>query len=172
MSADYIKLKVAWNALRGNSDLWSHNEYQTAITDQFYKTVSSIKNEANIMSKSAIDFDGHTKTEKDHFFPPQTISRLIMDHGQETYLEDFILFEELMTMVTKTITVTKEENAILRRQTKNVGGLLYLQQPLEEKYDDAGIVLIGAKGEIEFPFSLPEDLSQCQEKYIKPNQFR
>ena len=90
MSADYIKLKVAWNALRGNRDLWSHNEYQTAITDQFYKTVSSIKNEANIMSKSAIDFDGHTKTEKDHFFPPQTISRLIMDHGQEILELDLI----------------------------------------------------------------------------------
>ena len=170
--SDDIKLKVAWNALRGNRKLWSCNEYQTAITDQFYNSVASIKNEANIMSKEVSTAEEKVPIEKDHFFPPQTIARMLMDFGQETYLEDYEMFAELMGDVTQTIQVTREENSRLRRQTKNNNGIVYLRQPLEEKYADAGIELIGGRGEMDFPFSLPEDLKECQKKYIKPKKFR
>jgi len=174
-SRDYIKTKVAWNALRASRYDWELSEYRAEITRQFYLVISSINNNLNIMSENAVQSDDkHEKHEKDHFFPPQTICRIIMDdyNLQDKYLKHFDAFKDLIQLITKTIVVTKEENKLLRRQTKNSNGVLYQQQSLIEKYDSAGIVLHdGAEGQIDFPFVLPDDILECEKKYIKPEKF-
>jgi|11_taG_2_1085331.scaffolds.fasta_scaffold17221_2 hypothetical protein len=167
--SDHAKIVVAYTTLRANRDNWAMPEFQSTIAQVFYSLVSSIKNRSNIMSKNAFDSEGD-KTDLDHCFSPYFIIRYIMNNADE-YLNDFDAFNRIIDLTTKTIEVTKDENKALRKQTKNVGGIVYLKQSLLDKYKDAGIQLIGPHGEVDFPFTLPESLLEYEKRHINPSEF-
>ena len=167
--SDHEKIVVAYTTLRANRDNWTMPEFQSTIGQVFYSLVSSIKNHTNIMSKNVFNSDDD-KNDHDHCFSPYFIIRYIMNNADE-YLEDFEAFSNIIDLTTKTIEVTKEENKALRKQTKNVGGNVYLKQSLLDKYKDANIQLIGPHGEIDFPFTLPESLLEYEKRHITPSEF-
>lgn len=168
--SDHIIKQLSFNALNSWRDNWLMPEFQTTIARFFYRQVSHINNVSNVMSKEAFTNMGNVKTDLDHCFSPYFVIRYIMNNA-DRYLDDYQEFEDIIDLTTKTITVTSDENKSLRKQTKSVNGIVYLKQSLLNKYKDAGIILIGPEGEVDFPFTIPDTLLEYEKQYIDASEF-
>ena len=124
---------TAFNSMRANVNRWNKNigDGERSISRIFYDQVfSSGEKPSGLSTVPKID-QANEKMCHDHYLKPQSVAKFIMD--TKFHLEDFDSFFQIFEMCRSTHFITKKQNEILKKSTKN-GTILTKYTYTENKF--------------------------------------